>query len=123
MSKSALFTLNRDHVLASTLGHAIEFVKDVPTMVPAPLHAAVIAIGAVLHEGEVAQEAKTTEPDGDKRADDILAAIEVLVDRNERTDFGANGRPQVSALALLLGWKPNAAEVAALWARFQADKE
>lgn len=118
------FVLNRDHVHASAMGHAIEFVKNVPTFVPKALHAEVQAIGALPEDPDaVTEEPKTSEPDGDKRADDILAAIAVMVDRNDRNDFGANGRPAIGPMAALLGWKPTAAEVAGLWARFQADKE
>lgn len=117
------FILNRDHVLATTLGHCVEFVKDKPTLVPKALHDAVMAIGA-LPEDPDAVETKTesSAPEGAKREEEILTAIEVMVDRNERTDFGANGRPAIGPLSVLLGWKPSAAEVAALWARFQADK-
>ena len=120
------FTLNRDRVHASVLGLSVEFKKGVPTHVPPELYAEVQAIGAV-PEDEIVEEpaaAKTNEPsDPNKRKEDVFAAFEILALRNDRNDFGANGRPAIGPMAALLGWKPTAAEVAALWARFQADKE
>ena len=120
------FVLHRDFTHASALGHAIEFKKGVPTMVPPALYAEVRAIGAV-PEGELPEEAgpvTSTEPtDPTKRADDILAAISLMADRNDRNDFSATGAPRVPALAAVLGWKPTTQERDQLWARFQVDKD
>lgn len=117
------FILNRNYTHASKLGHAIEFEKDVPTHVPPALYAEVQAIGA-LPEEELPEPASKLpgEPEGEKRNEDMLAAIAALVERNTRTDFGANGIPTLQALTSVLGWKPSATEARQMWARFQADK-
>lgn len=120
------FTLHRDFTHASVLGHAVEFKKGVPTHVPPALYAEVRAIGAV-PEDELPEDegtAAASEPtDPTKRADDILAAIGLMAERNSRDDFSATGAPRVPALAAVLGWKPSVHERDQLWARFQVDKD
>jgi len=120
------FILHRDFTHASVLGHAVEFKKGVPTHVPPALYAEVRAIGAV-PEGELPEEtavATSAEPtDPTKRAEDILAAIGIMAERNSRDDFSATGAPRVPALAAVLGWKPTTQERDQLWARFQVDKD
>ena len=95
------FTLNRDRVHASVLGLSVEFKKGVPTHVPPELYAEVQAIGAV-PEDEIVEEptvAKTSEPsDPNKRKEDVFAAFEILVLRNDRNDFTAGGAPHGGAL-------------------------
>lgn len=119
------FTLNRDRVYSSVLGHSIEFTKGVAVHVPPALYAEVQAIGALpddeLPEPETIQSAEPTDPN--KRADEILAGIEALVERNAREDFAASGAPHVRALNAILGWKPTPQERDQLWARYQVDKK
>jgi hypothetical protein len=116
------FTLARDHTLASTLGHSVEFKKGVATFVPPALHDEAVAIGAVPDEELPPSVDLSNEPtDPTKRAGEVLAAIELVATRNSREDFAASGAPHVRALAVILGWKPSSSERDTLWARFQVD--
>ena len=116
------FTLFQDRTHASLLGHSVEFKKGVPTLVPPALYAEVQAIGAVPEDELPAEEVSLTEPsDPSKRTEDILAALDMIATRNDRTDFGANGSPRIPAMAVILGWKPTSQERDALWARYQVD--
>lgn len=120
------FTLNRDRVYASTLGHSVEFKKGVPTHVPPALYAEVQTIGAIPEDDipEADKPSGIVEPtDPHQRANEILTAIKMLAEKNDRMDFTALGAPHVKALAVLLGWKPMPHERDQLWARFQVDSK
>ncbi len=120
------FILARDRTYASTLGHSIEFKKGVPTHVPVALYAEVQAIGAQPEEA-IPDEDRPTGPaeptDPTQRNEEILTAIKMMVERNDRMDFTAGGSPHVKSLSVLLGWKPMPQERDAVWARYQVDKE
>ncbi len=119
------FTLNRDHVHASTLGLSVGFKKGEPTHVPPELYAEVQAIGAVPDDEipEPASGVKTNEPtDPVKRKEEIFAAFEMLALRNDRGDFTAGGAPHGNALESILNWKLGAKERDTLWTEFKAGK-
>jgi len=119
---AAKLILNKNHILTSTLGHAIAFRKGVPTHVPPIMYSAAIAIGAVPEDGsdpDVLVEAPPTSGaplDPVERELAIRKAVDNVVARNERLDFTAAGVPTVGAVGDRLGWKPSAREIAQEWA-------
>lgn len=112
------FTLNRNHVLATTSGHSIEFVKDQPTHVPPHLYREVQAIGALpeedLPEEPVSEDAAPTDPQ--ERAKAIQDAMVEIVERGVREDFTATGAPHTRALSRILGWNVSSQERDIQWA-------
>jgi hypothetical protein len=127
MSEPLLLVLNRNFTLATTKGHVIEFKKGVPTNVPKAVYQDALSIGAQPPDG--------SEPvvDDDKKKDAapqdpaernplILAAIEALIDRNEREDFTAAGSPTVDAVSKEVGFKVAAKEIAGQWQAYHEKK-
>ena len=52
---------------------------------------------------------------------DVKAAVEAVIARNNKADFGATGRPKVGPVATILGHKPTADEITDAWNRVEAD--
>ncbi|WP_025915514.1 hypothetical protein [Herminiimonas sp. CN] len=119
------FVLNRNKIIVSLQGHAIEFKKGEPTHVPHALWAEVQAVGA-LPEDELPEEIRTAskEPlDPIERKGLIFAAFEQLVLDAKRESFTGTGVPHAKALAAQMGFIIDNKERDALWAEFQlADK-
>lgn len=116
------FTLNRNLVIASTLGHAIGFKKDVPMEVPEILWAEVQKHGAV-PEGDLYpdDEAPPAEIGPEERKSLIKAAMESIVLKNAREDFTAAGAPHARALERELGFRVDARERDTLWLEVQRE--
>jgi hypothetical protein len=99
------FVLNRTHNLVGK-GHNVRFTKGVPVWVPPELLREALSIGAEpigekvdpLGPEEVPEVQLTT---ADKEAL-FFAAFETLTARNEREDFGGDGRPSMPALKKLI---------------------
>jgi len=111
------FVLHRDKVVASTLGYAIEFKKGVPVEVPPRMYREVIAVGAIPEE-EVDLDAKVegaAPTDPLKRRADIIAAIELIVQKAEREDFTAAGLPHPKAVSKITGYTISAKERDEAW--------
>jgi hypothetical protein len=117
MSKpnTVLVKANRNFVLVSTFGHAIQFKKDQPTPLPAILLPEALMQGVVpVDEQDLPQEREANDPaplDPVSRAKEIKAAIIKLRETNHREDFGATGNPKVGAVERVLGWKTSAKEI------------
>lgn len=112
------FTLNRNHVLATTSGHSIEFKKDEPTHVPPHLYREVQAIGALpeedLPEDDGPKDDSPASPE--ERAKAIQDAMVEIVERGVREDFTATGAPHTKALGRILGWAVTSQERDIQWA-------
>lgn len=121
-----LLVLNRNYTLSSTKGHSIAFVKDKPTLVPAALYQEALSIGALPEDGEIDMlddDKKEQAPmDPAERNPLILAAIEELVERNERGDFTAAGAPTVEAIVKIVGFKVQSKEIATVWQEYHEKK-
>lgn len=120
------FTLNRTRTLASLVGVAIEFVKDVPTHVPPEMYAEVMAAGATPVEEitDAPEVVPSREPaDTAARKAEIFTAFEMLALRNERGDFTAGGAPRDNVLESILGWKLSGKERDMLWTEFKVGAE
>ena len=98
----AEFVLSRNHVL-SGFGQRIVFNKGEPTYVPPMLHKEAAAIGAERVDGDKVDPL----PDAEKpkeiltaaeRIDALVAAIELIVERNRPEDFGGDNRPNLASL-------------------------
>lgn len=114
--QSRQFTLNRNLTLHSVLGHSIRFVKGEPTHVPAPLIPEVVALGAQAVDNEPGIEAPAEKPaapvlDENDRGQAILAAIELIIERNNRLDFTAGGAPTAKAVEKITGFDVYTREV------------
>lgn len=115
------FVLNRNKTLVSTLGHAIAFVKGVPTYVPRELWPEAQAIGAT-PEAELPEEvrAPSREPiDPALRREAIFAAFEQLVAAGKRETFTATGVPHAKALGMQMGFAIDNKERDALWLEYR----
>jgi len=115
------FALNRDRILATTKGHTIEFKKGELTHVPPECYDEAIAIGAV-PESEIEDDANTgpRRPESElELRQQVFAAFDAMVLKNEREDFTAGGAPHPKALSARLGWRIDAKERDTLWAAYQ----
>ena len=82
----------------------------------------VLDLGCAPEEEQAAGEdpKPAVEPtDPTDRQNALLGAIAVMVERNARDDFGANGAPSIKALNDALGWKPSAEERDTAWLEYQ----
>lgn len=115
------FTLGRNRIFASVMGHTIEFVKGEATHVPNECHAEVMAIGAIPEEDIPEQELQANERPRDPTAVEraVFAVFEKMVLRNDSTEFSAGGMPHPKSLEKHLGWKVDARERDDLWKKFQ----
>lgn len=116
------FTLNRDFTVASTMGHAVEFLKGVPTHVPPALYAEVQAVGAI-PEDDLPEEPSApgvnepTDPGARKEA--LFAVFDTIALRGKREEFTAGGAPHNAVLAKELGWVVSSKERDIAWAEFK----
>lgn len=114
------FTLNRNLVFASRMGHSVDFKKGVPTHVPPALYSEVMAIGAISSEEIIAEEPTipTAPSDPIIRDKDITDAMKKIVERGARTDFTAAGKPHVDALRAIIGYDIGATERDNAWQKY-----
>lgn len=119
------FTMQVNKIIATTMGHTIEFKKGEPTHVPKECWAEVQAAGAVPADAEalepkVKKNAAPNDPNDRKAA--IFAAIDLIVEGNKREDFGADSTPNVKAIEKLTGFDTDGKEVKKLWAEYRQEK-
>lgn len=118
------FISNRDIVVRSLHGHAIEFKKGVPTGVPRIMHAECLEKGILPEEGPEQGNAvqdgpgpKLAPEDKMERDDAILAVIKAMVKRNNSNDFTGGGHPSATAVSASVGWKVDQKEVKDVWVK------
>jgi hypothetical protein len=114
---------NRDFTLASTLGHAIRFVKGVPTDVPKALVAEAMEKGCVPTQPleYVEPSADTAPTDQIERDTAIALAFKDIVRRNNISDFSGGGVPTREALKEYLGWEVQAKERSRVWDKIKPE--
>lgn len=110
------FTMSRDRVIASVYGHAIEFKKGVPTLVPDLMIKEVLAAGGEPDEPVDEPEADTPEV----RADKILAAVKRIVERATEGELSTDGVPHPSVVSKECGFGIDAKERDAAMLRLKA---
>ena len=121
------FVLGRNYVHSSKFGHVIAFEKNVPTYVPPECHKEVAMIGAMPDDGsevnilgdEVIRQPELTI---DERREQLIAAFELLQERNSRTDFTGQGVPSVPALKKIVDFDFDRKEVEPLWRDYLEEK-
>ena len=101
----AEFVLNRNYDLSGP-GHRICFKKGVPTFVPQDMVKAAVAVGAECLDGkvdvldpEVVEQSPLTDAEKEQA---FFKAFDLLMSRNERDDFGGDGKPAMGALQKML---------------------
>ena len=121
MSEPVEMVLDRNYTVRSTLGHMITFKKDVSIAIPAVMVRSCAEAGAKRVDGgdafvaPKATEQPTQPIDPGQRMDDVRAAIEQMVERNDVNDFTAGGSPKTSAVTAEVGYKIDRNEVARAW--------
>lgn len=123
----AQFVLNRNHTVISVAGFNIQFVKGIPTTVPAVCIQEVLAIGAERIDapqddgmGEAPQAA--ADPIGQERIDSLYTCFDELVATNKREDFTAQGVPHVKAIKATVGFTVDNKERDKVWADYRIMK-
>lgn len=116
------FIMQRDRIVVSKFGRAIEFLKGVPTHVPEMCWDECQAQGAVPEDDLPVTEAPVSnEPQGAERARIIADSIKTLVLRGQRDDFTASGSPSPGALSQVAGFPIDAKERDISWALAQTE--
>ena len=121
----AEYVLNRNFVLRSMTGHSVNFVKNVPTFVPALIEREARGIGAERVDGANPDMLDPETPEvaplsHDERAEQIRTAFALLVERNDSKDFTGAGVPSVKAIEKLVDFDVDRNEVVALWQAYRA---
>jgi hypothetical protein len=120
------YVLNRDYVLRTTMGHTIAFKRGEPTWVPPVIERDAIAIGA-----ERADNGKTEllvpEPvennlSFEQLREQLRAAFELLVEKNDAADFTSQGVPRIPVLEKMLETNVDRRDVLEAWTEFRAGK-
>ena len=118
------FVMSRDRVVTSTMGRSIRFKAGVPVHVPSMMQAEVIDLGAEptekIPEPDV-PESKEPKAGTKERTKAIEDAYAVIVKRNRREDFTAQGYPHLAVIATETGFKIDAAERDATWVEYSGD--
>lgn len=116
------FVLNRTYVLDCP-GHKVRFEKGIPTYVPPAMIKAAVAIGAECVEGPQdvlgEEEPEVVPLTPEEKAALMFAAFEKLIQRNERDDFGGDGRPSMDALKKLIEFSFTKKEVGVWFQRYR----
>lgn len=115
--------LNRSYLHRSPNG-IINFLAGEPTHVPQYMLREVMMIGGEVVGGEApsltpeAPQAPSA-PAGTDRAEQIKAAFQLIVERNESSDFTGSGRPSVKAVEKVTEFDVEPKEVSDLWDEFK----
>ncbi len=123
----AEYVLNRNFVLRSMTGHSVNFVKNVPTFVPALIEREARGIGAERVDGANPDMLDPETPEvaplsHDERAEQIRTAFALLTERNDSKDFTGAGVPSVKAVEKLVDFDVDRNEVVALWQAYRASE-
>lgn len=118
--------MHRNITVRSTSGHMITFKKGVPQPVVPFMVRECAELGAVRADevdvfAEPEEDAVVQPTDPSHRADDILEAIERIVERNDPHDFTASGVPSVPTVTKELGYRVDRTEVARVWRQRKED--
>lgn len=101
-------SLHRNYTLSTTKGHSITFKKGERTWIPPIIVQDAMAIGVILEEQvEVlaAEAARSEAMSDDKRREQVFAAFEKLMLRNNRGDFTASGLPHPKKMAEFINFE------------------
>lgn len=121
------FVLNRTYVLAGS-GHMIRFEKGQPTYVPPELVKAAVGIGAEPADGNKPdvldpEEQEKVPLTPQEKQDELFAAFEILIERNDSKEFDGAGKPTIDALKPLIEFSVTKKDILAAWQKFKESKE
>jgi hypothetical protein len=120
------FVLNRTYVLAGK-GYMIRFEKGVPTYVPPDMANEAVAIGAECLDGPIDVLGPEEVPEEQLSASDrsalLYKAFDTLIARNERDDFGGDGKPTVAAVKAVVGFSITKKELVSHYQQYIANKQ
>lgn len=118
-----LFTLHRNHVLRTTKGHTISFVKDTPQHVPQVCVNDAVAIGAVAVNNDVdvlgVEEEVVVHLTTAERKGKIFEAFSTMSGREIREDFTASGVPNAKRMPPLTGFEVTSKERDKYWQEYR----
>ena len=122
------YVLNRNYTHRSLLGHSVEFKKGEPVFVPPILEKEVVAIGAQRVDGEnpaVVEEIKKAEEvlSDEQRKEELYAAFDLIVERNDSGDFTAQGIPTVKAVEKIVSFNVDKKEVVDTYGEYRVAKQ
>ena len=122
------YVLNRNYTHRSLLGHSVEFKKGEPVFVPPILEKEVVAIGAQRVDGEnpaVVEEVKKAEEvlSDEQRKEELYAAFDLIVERNNSGDFTAQGIPTVKAVEKIVSFNVDKKEVVDTYGEYRVAKQ
>ena len=120
------YTLNRNYVLRTRSG-VISFKNGAPTYLPPHMELEARLIGAEPVSGEgpsllEPEKEAARELTPEERHKAMIAAFELLVEKNAREDFTAAGRPAVKAVETLTGFDVDSREVDGAWTAWRAQQ-
>lgn len=121
-----LFVLNRNYLLRTTAG-CVEFQKGVPTWVTPEMQRYAQEIGAERTDGP-AEDFLGEEPVAKpqlgpiERQEELYAAFDMVIERNESGDFTGQGVPTVKAIEKIVSFDVDRVEVAGAWAEYKQAK-
>lgn len=121
-----LYTLNRNYLHRSTLGHSVGFEKGVPAYVPPELEREVSALGAERVDGQGdgplgKEEVAPVELSAEEREIMIAAAFEQITKRNDSKDFTGQGVPTIKAVEKIVSFDVERTELVELWQRIKLE--
>lgn len=122
------YVLNRNYTHRSLLGHSVEFKKGEPVFVPPILEKEVVAIGAQRVDGDnpaVVEEVKKAEEvlSDEQRKEELYAAFDLIVERNDSGDFTAQGIPTVKAVEKIVSFNVDKKEVVDTYGEYRVAKQ
>lgn len=126
-SKTLLMVSPRDFLLNTTLGHSIEFKKNVPTPVPHSIVDEALKVNILPCEGGTGKEfedpnaaaSANTSISGQLRRAILFHAIAEIVKRNDPDDFSGGGRPNAKAVSDRAGVRITATELNKYWDEYR----
>jgi hypothetical protein len=124
--------LNRNLTYISLEGNSVAFAKGEPSYIPKSLVSWALGIGAEFADEDDEQKFSPKhdenaplfiEPTGEDREEAIMAAMELMQERNSREDFTAAGLPNTTTLRKIVGFNVDMRERNGLWQRFLDKKK
>ena len=118
------FVLNRNYTLQGG-GHCINFLKGQPISVPNNLVKEAAAIGAERVDGV---DVDPLDPEAsapialtaEQRLNELVAAIEMICEKNDSSDFGGDNRPTLDALHKVISFTTTKRELTSAWNEYKA---
>jgi hypothetical protein len=121
------YVLNRNYTLRTTNG-VVSFEKGQPTWVVPMMERDAVAIGAERVDGDApnplgeVDSPKLPVFTPDERTAQMIAAFELLIERNDSKDFTGQGVPSVKAIEKITGFDVERSEVLETWMQYKIDK-